>query len=273
MDHLPTNPSPAFTKAKLWSFVNLPAWGGVIAINALANTTRLNGVRTGEIADRFPNLFTPAGLTFSIWGLIYALLLAYIVYGAVHAFRKHEDVSVKINQISPWFLLTCVANVGWLLCWHYEQLGLSVLVMLALLGTLIAIYVLLRRAPAVSRKGNYFFLKLPFGVYLGWISIASMANITTLLVQAGWNRADLSEDFWLSALLLVAIGLTLFMALRNKDMEYTAVVIWALLGIIIKRTQANDTGLVGFYVAWTGIAVLAFALFYLVYYRWPKSGS
>lgn len=260
-----------YTKAKIWSFVNLLAWSGMITVNALANTTRLNGLRTGEISERFPNLFTPAGITFSVWGVIYALLLGFAVYGFVNAFRKREDVSAIINRISPWFLLTCTANVVWLLYWHYQQLANSVWIMLALLATLIMIYRLLPKEPALRPKGSYFFLELPFSIYLGWISIATMANIAAMLVQEGWDRANLSEDFWLSTLLICAIGLTFFMSLLNKDIGYTAVVIWALMGIIIKRVQAGDTDLVGFYVAWTGIAVLTFTLFYLLYYHLPKS--
>ena len=248
-------------RAKTWSILNLIGLGAVITVNALANALPINGMNTGEISDLYPNLFVPAGITFSIWGIIYFLLACFTIYSMVGAFRHNRITIEKVSQIGPWFFISCIANASWIFAWHYRIVPLSLAIMLVLLFSLIYIYLKLRQAPLLITARERFFLRVPFGVYLGWITIATIANVTAFLVSVRWNRFGLSEDAWLTIMIGIAILLTVFVIYTRKDAEYTAVVIWALIGIIIKRNELHQTQLIGFYTAIAGIVLLAISLF------------
>lgn len=233
----------------------------MITVNILANALPINGMNTGELSDLYPNLFVPAGITFSIWGVIYFLLVSFSIYSLSGAFRNHDKTTMKVVQMGYWFFISCLANAAWIFAWHYQMVPLSVGIMLVLLTCLCIIYTRLRKLPLLYTAKEYFFLQLPFGVYLGWITIATIANITTLLVDIGWNRFGLSEDIWLTIMLIIAVGLTMFIIRLKKDFEYTAVIIWAFVGIIIKRNQMDQTHLIGYYAAIVGIIILCISLY------------
>lgn len=248
--------------AKTRAILNLAGFTGVVVVNILADALPINGLTTGEISDLYPNLFTPAGFTFSVWGLIYLLLAAFTVYSLVQVHRRNETVAAHVNRIGAWFFISCLANIGWIFAWHGGMLPVSVAVMLLLLLSLCMIYVGLRKQPVLHTRAEHALLRRPFSVYLGWITVATMANITALLVHLEWDGWGLGDDFWLSTLLVVAILLTLYIGLKKSDGSYTAVVIWALIGIVIQRNREHTTHLTGFYIAVTGIALLSFVLLY-----------
>lgn len=204
----------------------------VLTLNGLANALPINGVTTGGVSDRYGNLFTPAGLTFSIWGLIYLLLTAFVVYGWVAARGDRDSFS---GRVGPWFFVSCLANSGWILAWHYRLLPLSLVLMLVLLGSLLAVYLRLGVGRGEVSRGAWAFVHLPFSVYLGWITVATIANITILLVSVRWGAFGLSPQFWTVAVIGAAIVIALAMAFTRRDIYFCLVVDWALIGILLKR--------------------------------------
>lgn len=216
------------------SIVNLVGFLGTVVVNGLATILPLNNKTTGELSDQYPNLFVPAGLTFSIWGLIYVLLAIFAIYSLIIAIRKGTTGSF-INKIGILFVLSCIANIGWIFAWHFEIVPLSLVMMVVLLGFLLAIYMKLGIGKKGSTKKEQYLVHLPFSVYLGWITIATIANVTALLVDVNWNGFGLSEQFWTVVVIVVGIAIALGVLFRRQDIYYSLVVDWALLGILIKR--------------------------------------
>jgi hypothetical protein len=215
--------------------LNLFGFLGTIVVNGLATTLPINNKTTGELSDKYPNLFVPAGLTFSIWGLIYILLAIFVIYQLIVTVRKDEAKLNPFQKIGYLFFISSILNVGWIFAWHYEIVPLSLVIMLLLLGSLLAIYIRLGDGKKVAPQEEKYLAHLPFSIYLGWITIATIANVTTLLVNLNWNRFGISEQFWAVAVIIVGIAITLSVLLRRQDIYYSLVVDWALLGILIKR--------------------------------------
>jgi len=220
------------------SIINLAGFLGTVVVNGLATSLPINNKTTGELSDQYPNLFVPAGLTFSIWGPIYILLAIFTIYSVIIAIKKDAKGSF-INKIGILFFLSCIANMGWIFAWHYEIVPLSLVIMLLLLGLLLAIYVRLGVGKKGPAKKEQYLVHLPFSVYLGWITIATIANVTALLVDVIWNRFGISEQFWAVAVIIVGIAIALSVLLRRQDIYYCLVVDWALLGILIKRLASS----------------------------------
>lgn len=206
---------------------------GVIAVNALANILPINGYNTGQISAFYPNAFVPAGFTFSIWGLIYLLLLAYSIGYTYYTLKQVQfpKAFAFIERINNYFLLTCVFNMSWILAWHYLQIELSVLIMLLFLSTLIQLFLKTRTLVLDLSLTQKFILQTPFIVYLGWISVATIANITALLVAYKWTALNIAPAYWSAAMILIAILLAVLMLNKFKVVEFALVVAWALWGI------------------------------------------
>ncbi|MFC1871717.1 hypothetical protein ACFLYF_04895 [Chloroflexota bacterium] len=217
------------------AILNLIGFLGTVVVNGLSSTLPINGKTAGELSDQYPNLFVPAGLTFSIWGVIYILLAIFVIYGLIVAAKKDPVKSSFIENIGILFFVSCLANIGWIFAWHYEVVPLSLVLMLILLATLITIYLKLRIGKSDSPRTEKYLVHLPFSVYLGWITIATIANVTALLVYTNWNTFGLGEPFWAVAVIIVGIGIALSVLLTRKDIFYCLVVDWALLGILLKR--------------------------------------
>jgi len=217
------------------SILNLLGFLGTIIINILANALPINNKTTGALSDQYPNLFVPAGLTFSIWGLIYILLAIFIIYQLRIAIRKDTQQTSFLEIIGPYFFISSIANIGWIFAWHYEMVSLALILMLLILGCLIAIYVRLNIGKAAATKSEKYLVHLLFSVYLGWITIATIANVTALLVDLSWGKFGLGEQFWAVAVIAVGIAIALSILFTRKDIFYCLVVDWALLGILIKR--------------------------------------
>ena len=217
------------------SILNLLGFIATVVVNALANILPINGITTGELSDLYPNLFVPAGLTFAIWGLIYVLLGIFVVYQLMPSVRKDAQKISFVQKVGPLFFLSCLANIGWIFAWHYQILPLSLVLMLILLACLLAIYLRLNIGRPQATRAEKYFVHLPFSVYLGWITIATIANVTALLVNTGWNRWGLSEPFWAAAVIVVGIAIALSVLFTRRDVYYALVVDWAILGILLKR--------------------------------------
>lgn len=204
----------------------------VIVVNGLANALPLNGWNTGELSALYPNLFVPAGVTFAIWGLIYVALILFVgrqFYARTNDKREEEAVTQAIGW---WFFATCLFNAGWIFAWHYRQVGLSVLIMLALLTSLIVIYQRIKVLPSPARWATHW----PFSLYLGWITVATIANITAFLVDRQW-QAGFSQAVWAAIMIGVAVAVGLIILNRERDYIFNFVLLWALAGILIKRTN------------------------------------
>ena len=210
------------------------AYLAMIVINYLAMALPIGGRTTGEISDGIQNLFTPAGYAFSIWGIIYMLLAIYIIY----QFSRTEDK--VIARINPIFILNALLNAAWIFAWHYNIIWLSVIIMLGLLVTLIKIADILRQN-TLSKK-DYFLINLPFSIYFGWITVATIANITVLLVSLGWGRFGLAESIWAVSILLVGAAIGIWRALYDRSIPYALVLVWAYGAILFKHLSANGFG-------------------------------
>jgi len=220
----------------LLSTANLIGFIGMVVVNALANAIPLGGKTTGELSDQYPNLFVPAGITFSIWGVIYLALAVYVACGLSVAFRKNASEDSFVERIGVLFLVTCLANAGWIFAWQYEVLPLSLVLMVVLLVTLIALYLRLEIGGQRASAGVRYLVHLPVSLYLGWITVATIANVTALLVAYRWNAFGVSEQVWAIVMIAVGVVLTAIMLLSRGDIFYSLVVDWALLGIFLKRT-------------------------------------
>jgi uncharacterized membrane protein YhaH (DUF805 family) len=208
----------------------LLGFAGMVVVNALAMLGKINGIKTADVSDLYPTLFTPKAYTFSIWGTIYLLLLVYVVFQLV---SKDLGEGSKPSRIAFWFVLSCIANAGWIFAWHYRQIAVSVLVMVALLYCLSRILLLIKGAGDTYR--SMVSLELPFGLYAGWITVATVANVSAFLVSLGWNGLGVPV-VWLVLVLLVAAAIAVFAAYKTRNIAYPAAVIWGFTGILTRYT-------------------------------------
>lgn len=217
----------------------------MVVVNALANILPINGIGTGAVSDSYPNLFAPAGITFAIWGVIYLLLAAYTVF-QLGLFKKNRSMSdALMNKVGVVFSISSIANTVWIFTWHYRIIALSMVLMIIILVCL-AIIVSAIRKETLSTKEKVF-VKLPFSVYFGWITVATIANLTTLLVSVGWNGFGLSQTVWAVAIIAIGAVIGIITILRNKDYAYGLVILWAYAGIVIKHV--SETGFNSMYPA------------------------
>lgn len=209
----------------------------MVVMNGLANALPINGVTSGEVSDKYFNLFAPAGITFSIWGLIYILLGIYTIYQIV-ALRNQEDYErLHLSKINILYSITSGANALWILSWHFEIIWLSLILITVILVGLILIRMELSHVTLHAKEK--WLIRLPFSVYFGWLTIATIANATVFFVYINWNGFGLSPVFWTVVILVIGIiisGLTTF---RFKDIAYALVILWAYTGILIRHTSTS----------------------------------
>lgn len=218
--------------------LNIVALVAVIIVNTLANTLPLNGISTGEISDSYPSLFTPAGYVFSIWGLIYLLLAVFVVYQALPAHRGNP----RLERLGYLFVISCALNIGWLFAWHYLQIPLSLLLMLGLLATLILSYERLEIGRSEVSRGERWGVRLAFSIYLGWITVATVANASVVLLELG-VRPGWTAPFWALVAIVAATLVGLNVLRRRHDAAFVLVLVWAFVGIAV-RQWGNDALLV-----------------------------
>jgi len=237
---------------KVRQYVNLLVAIATIIFNILAVALPLNGRDTGAISDSFKVLFVPAGYVFSIWGLIYVGWMAFAIYQV----RPSQRENPRLRRIGYLFALSGLANMAWLYCWHYGYYALSVVVMLVLLLSLIAIYLRLQIGQVQVRTAERWCVDITFSVYLGWITVATIANVTDLLYYLQWDAWGISPETWTFIMLAAAVLITAAVCLTRSDVAFALVVIWALLGIAVK--QAAVPAVVT--AAWVAAAAVAVAL-------------
>lgn len=227
-----------------------------LVVNVLAAALPLNNQTTAEISDRFKVYFVPAGYVFAIWGVIYIGWIAFVVY----QFLPAQKESPRLRRLGYLFALTGVFNAVWLFCWHYNQFGLSVIVMLVLLGLLIASYLNLNIGRTNVSAAEKWCVDIPLSVYLGWISVAAIANITDWLYFVNWNGFGIDPQVWAVIMLVIASVLGLLMAFTRRDSGYLFVFVWAFIGIAVKQSAAALVAGAAWIAALVALALAIYAI-------------
>jgi hypothetical protein len=202
-----------------------------LTVNILASLLPLNGQNTGEISDRFQVYFVPAGYVFAIWFVIYIGWIAFTIY----QFRGDQKENPRLRRLGYLFAISNLLNAAWLFTWHYNIFGLSVLVMLALLGSLIASYLSLNVNLSSAKGAEWWSVDLPFSIYLGWITVATVANVTDWLFLINWNGFGIPAPIWAVIMIVVASVVGLLMALTRRDAAYLFVLVWSFIGIAVEQ--------------------------------------
>jgi hypothetical protein len=236
-------------------WMNVVAFVLTVVVNGLAGgTTIIGGKLTAEVSDANPTLITPAGYVFSIWGIIYILLGIFVIFQAL----PDQEGKGYHERIGWLFVLSSLLNIAWLFLWQFEYLSLSVVLMFLLLVTLIAIYLRLNIGKSTVPLREKLAVHLPFSVYLGWITIASIANVAVMLVSVGWDGFGISQETWATLIIIIALIITLLVIAMRRDVAYGLVIIWALSGIAVK--QGENQTIVTLIEVSAGIILIAFVL-------------
>lgn len=210
----------------------------MLGTNAAAVLLPLNGLTTQEVSDSYPNLFAPAGVTFAIWSVIYLFLGVFVVYQWLSPTPRSIFYSQKISRsLRLTFIFSSILNSLWLLAWQYLYINLSIVIMLGLLAILIYINHLL--AKLSFSKMSFVCVRLPFAIYFGWITIATIANITAFLVDKNIALFQNNQVLWTIIILLVGLVIISATIIRNQNIAYGLATLWAYYGILLKH-QASD---------------------------------
>jgi hypothetical protein len=214
----------------------------MIIANYMANALPLNGIFTADITNKlYPNLFTPAGWTFSIWGLIYFLLLLHTLYSLdiIKAFNPIDDAAL-LDKVGILFTATSVLNIVWLFAWHYDQMILSEIFMIALWIVLFKIVLTIKKEKYTRLQ--YFFIKIPFSIYFGWITVATVANTVVMLVSLDFGFFGLDEVTWVRYAIIIGALFAGFLGLKLMDLEYSFIPVWGFMGIIMNHALPSGFG-------------------------------
>lgn len=217
-------------KALKW--INAGAFTAMVTVNALANLLPIGGRTTGQVSEAYPNLFTPAPITFAVWGLIYLMLLLFTLYQLGILDRSGQSTAVR-EKIGPWFAISCGINILWIFLWHFQRIGLSAVCIAMLLITLIVITGRLKdmNGGLLQRIAVH----AGFSLYYGWIIAATIANISVCLTWLGWDGWGISADIWTIVILLVGAGIACAVALTGRNWIAALSVMWAYAGILIRH--------------------------------------
>lgn len=235
-----------------------------LVVNTLANALPLNGQNTGEISDRFNVYFVPAGYVFSIWGLIYIGLIAYAIFQALPSQRENP----RLQATGWWIALGGLANSAWIFLWHYNQFLLTLAAMLVLLATLIVTYLRLGIRRMSVSPAEKWAVHLPFSIYLGWITVATVANITDVLDFVKWDRFGIAPEIWMGIVLAAVLLIAVLMNFTRRDAAFSAVLLWALAGISVKQAAVPAVAI----PTWITFGLVALTLVAALFIRKPAKG-
>lgn len=235
--------------------LNGVAFIATIFMNYLSNTGKMNNTTIGEVSGGLQTLFTPAGYAFAIWGLIYLLLLGYILYQGRSLFVKVRDDAFVLN-IGWWFIISCIANSLWIVSWIYEYTGLSCVFIFLLLFSLLKIVWNNRMELWDAPISVIIFLWWPFVIYSGWVTVASIANVSAYLVKIGWDGFGISPVVWTVIMIVIASSINLVITWKRNMREFALVGAWALIAIGV--ANQNGEGNLA-YIAYTfaGLLILS----------------
>ena len=250
-------------KYRLYSWLNIISLLIHVAVAYASNTKMINGNSMGEVSAKYDSLFAPAGFTFSIWSVLYISLLAFAIYHLVCSYRSTEDhpANFDTNRIGSWFILNNLAAVAWLYTWTAEMIVLSLVLMAIQLLCLLFINLRLKIYEPRRELASKFFTQFPFGLYMGWIVVATIANLAAWLGTTSWEWWKQSEVVGTQFLIGLAGILAVFMMVRRRNAFFGMAVVWAFYGIAQKRRQENvDDHAILVQTAWMGIAIVGFIL-------------
>ena len=249
------------TNPKIYQAANIIAVVGVIAMNGISEAIPINGVTAGEVSDSLPSSFTPAGYTFAIWGLIYAALAGFAIYQALPAQRERPFLA-RLAWLVP---ISSAFNIAWIFAWHYRSFLLSLLFIVGLLITLIVIYQRLnigRPDPTLTTADKLLY-QAPFSLYLGWVTVATIANFSSVLNSVyNWQGFNIADPIWSAIMMGVAVLVAAVLLLDRRNLSFAGVLIWALFGI---RAAYAEVPLIANTALIASITILALAL--LGYWR------
>ncbi|MGA2503749.1 MAG: tryptophan-rich sensory protein [Anaerolineales bacterium] len=221
-----------------------------LVINILADALPINGLNTGKISDSFHVFFVPAGYVFAIWGLIYIGMLTYAVYQALPAQKNNP----RMQATGWWVILGGMANSMWIFLWHYERFVGTLAAMLVLLASLLATYLRLGIGKTKVSAAENWLVRVPFSIYLGWITVATIANVTDVLSFIKWNQFGYSDGTWMIVILFAVVVIAGLLSFTRRDIAYAAVILWALAGIGVKFPHQGIVTL-GIWIAFGLVAV------------------
>ena len=223
-------------KGTLSKIINILALGLVLSVNILANALPINGITSGEVSDSFGVYFTPAGYVFAIWGLIYVFLILFGFYQLLPRARR----SGIVDRISPWFVLSCVLNSSWIIAWHYLYIGVAMGIIVLLLLNLAIIYKIINGKKQGVPQEEKIFIKVPFSIYLAWVSVATIANVFIFFDYMNWNDWIFQEGIWTGLLIIIASMLALIFVKYYRDLFFAGVFVWALIGISVENNSGTQ---------------------------------
>lgn len=249
-------------------WINTIALVAMLAINACANLIPIGGNTTGDVSKSYPNLFTPAPITFAIWGVIYLFMTAFIVF-QWGVLDKNGNSTYLRESIGIWFLVSSILNIAWLLAWHNKKIELSTILIALLLVSLI--FIVNKTSVNASTTLSKIMVKIGFDIYFGWIIVATIANISVLLTKLDWNRFGLSEVFWTVTILITGAAIAATVVITSGRWASGIAIIWAYIGILIKHI--GTSGYAGKYTSIIvtgalGILVIASSIIYIALF--PK---
>lgn len=246
-------------KTKTLAIFNLLAFAFHLTFTSLVQMGKLSKMDMAQTSAKYDTVFAPAGITFSIWGIIYLALIAFSIYHLYAAFFKanNDYTNLITNSLGVLFIVNNVATAFWLLAWLNEELLISVILMLIQLVSLILIHIRINAHHKSSKFSSQLFTHFPLSIYFGWISIATIANISAYLKSINWT-GGISESLWVIILIAIAALITLFMVLIRKNIPFGLVVLWALYGIVLKRQQVSA-------IEYESVIQASFAAFLVVF--------
>jgi translocator protein len=239
------------------AYINIGALILVLLMNYLSNAIPFNNLTQGDLSELYPVLITPATYVFSIWGLIYLGLIAFIIYQALPQYRENPAV----KAVGILFAVNALFNVLWLLFWHYQRVGWSMIMMLLILGSLILIYLRIGTVTAEKTFYDRLLVKYPFSLYLGWITAATIVNLNVLLYSIGWLGTGGGGVVFTMLMILIAAAVALAVFYLRQDYIFTFVFVWALIGIGARH--GTDRVLLTI-TAWLAAAAIIFFLGWIV---------
>jgi len=255
----------ALSMKKNLSIMNLIAFILMIYVNYLSGIGKINNISAGGVSGQYPTLFTPAGFTFSIWGLIYLfnfLFCIRLIWMSTTGNNEND-----IEKLSKYFILSCMLNISWIYSWHYDMMTLSVFIMLGLLSTLILLYQSVSENRYIS-KWSYLSTYTPISLYLGWICIATVANFSVWLTSLMWDGRPFNPAFWAILMVIIAAFINLFILIKKRDIVFALVYIWAAYGISVARSiEISDESLWVYRAAIAGMILVFFGILYAGYER------
>ena len=220
---------------------NIAVFIFMLTVNYLANALPLNGYKTGELSDMYPNLFVPSGVTFSIWILIYFLIFLFVIYQSGFLLSDYDDCMLVNKKIGVLFIISSFANIAWILAWHYLQILSSLVLMIIMLLSLLTIYIKIADDIFKTRRA-ILFVRIPFSIYTGWITVALLANLSAAFSRYGVLDNDIISVFWTILAIILTLLCGIFFMQKFKDCSYSLVLIWAILGILYKHYTVFQQG-------------------------------